>query len=145
MINLNMINHPEHYLLNRFIQPIDVIEDWSLCHHLACVVKYICRAGRKNHILEDLKKAEWYLVRELNHHQNGLNKCSLSLVNPKPVSFEAVIQDWDLSDHLEKSLINIRRSKNQSVRIDSLIKALISLRAEIQVHQDNLNHRGGKI
>lgn len=120
-LDLDIINHPEHYLLNRFIQPIDVIEDWSLCHHLDCVVKYICRAGRKNHILEDLKKAEWYLVRELSRYQNGFNKCSLALINPHPLSLEAVLQDWELSAHLEQSLINIRRSKSQTVHIDSLV------------------------
>lgn len=141
-MDLNMINHPEHYLLDRFIQPIDVIEDWTLCHHLACVVKYICRAGRKNHILEDLKKAEWYLVRELTRYQNNFNKCHLALINPTPLSLEAVLQDWQLSAHLEQSLSNIRRSKNQSLKIDSLIKALMYLRAEIKVHQDEiLNHK----
>lgn len=139
MIDLKMINHPEHYLLNRFIQPIDVIEDWSLCHHLACVVKYICRAGRKNHILEDLKKAEWYLVRELSRYQKGFNKCHLALINPKPLSLEAVLLDWQLSSHLEQSLSNIRQSKNQSLKIDFLTEALISLRAEIHMHQNNLN------
>lgn len=95
--------------------------------------------------LEDLKKAEWYLVRELTRYQNNFNKCHLALINPKLVSLEAVLHDWQLSAHLEQSLSNIRRSKNHALKIDSLIKALMNLRAEINVHQDEiLNRRGEK-
>ena len=45
------------------IQPIDVIEDWDLPHHLACVVKYIARFRNKGDARSDLVKANWYLVR----------------------------------------------------------------------------------
>ena len=138
-IDMKIINEPDHYVLDRFIQPINVIEDWSLCHHLACVVKYIARAGRKNPILEDLRKAEWYLVRELNPYQDKFYRCHLSLINPTPLSCEAVVEDWELSSNLTHALINIRRSKSHSLRIDSLIRALISLREEIQVH------KGGRV
>ena len=60
MIDMSIINSPSHYVNGRRIEPINVIEAWALSHHLACVVKYIARDGRKNPILEDLKKAEWY-------------------------------------------------------------------------------------
>lgn len=47
-------------------EPIHVIERWGLCFHLAQVIKYVSRAGRKGgpgKFTEDLKKARWYLDR----------------------------------------------------------------------------------
>ena len=62
------IGAPVHYVADRVIEPIAVIEDWNLPPHLACVVKYICRAGRKtSHPETDLRKAQWYLSRYLSH------------------------------------------------------------------------------
>lgn len=60
------INHPSHYTSGRF-ETIDVIEDWQLGFHLGNAVKYISRAGKKDpaKIVEDLKKARWYLDREI--------------------------------------------------------------------------------
>lgn len=61
------IERPAHYTAGRRIEPIDVIEDWCLPHHLACVIKYIARWGRKGSselaALRDLEKAAWYLLR----------------------------------------------------------------------------------
>ena len=58
------IDQPEHYTHGK-IQPIEVIEDWRLDHHLACVVKYVCRAGHKGSEVDDLRKARWYLERRI--------------------------------------------------------------------------------
>lgn len=60
------INHPSHYK-HAGIETIDVIEAWSLGFCLGNVVKYISRAGSKpgNTELDDLKKARWYLDREI--------------------------------------------------------------------------------
>ncbi len=44
---------------------IEVIEDWKLGFHEAQVIKYVARAPHKNHELEDLKKAAWYLNRRI--------------------------------------------------------------------------------
>lgn len=57
--------NPEHYT-NCSIEPMDVIEDWGLPHHLACVLKYIKRHTQKGDPLKDLAKAEWYLQRYIN-------------------------------------------------------------------------------
>lgn len=62
----DQINHPSHYVGGRKYEPIDVIEDWELGFCLGNTVKYISRAGRKDAILQDLKKASWYLSREIN-------------------------------------------------------------------------------
>lgn len=60
------VNHPKHYGgENNPCEPIKVIEAWDLGFHLGNVVKYVARAGKKGNTLEDLKKARWYLDREI--------------------------------------------------------------------------------
>ena len=61
------VNRPSHYAEGREFETIDVIEDWNLGYHLGNAVKYISRAGRKDDILQDLKKAQWYLNREIEN------------------------------------------------------------------------------
>jgi hypothetical protein len=56
---------PSHYVEGRSIQPIEIVEDWNLNHHLACALKYIARAGRKDDEIKDLQKAYWYLTRRI--------------------------------------------------------------------------------
>jgi hypothetical protein len=58
------VEHPHHYTFSD-IEPIDAIEAWALPFHLACVVKYVARAAHKGKYLEDLRKARWYLDREI--------------------------------------------------------------------------------
>ena len=60
-----IIHSPAHYIEGRKIEPISIIEDWNLNHHLACVLKYISRAGRKHDEIRDLKKGIWYLQRRI--------------------------------------------------------------------------------
>ncbi len=62
------VNHPSHYCQGKF-EVIDVIEDWELNFHLGNTVKYIARAPHKQNPLEDLKKAAWYLQREIARRQ----------------------------------------------------------------------------
>ena len=58
------INHPTHYT-HGGIETIDFIEAKELSYCLGNVVKYVSRAGHKGDALEDLKKAAWYLRREI--------------------------------------------------------------------------------
>lgn len=68
----DVVNHPQHYTLGK-IEVIDFIEDKGLNFNLGNVVKYVARAGHKKSsgksldakALEDLKKAQWYLNREI--------------------------------------------------------------------------------
>ncbi len=60
----DVINRPEHYTFSG-VEVIDAIEAWDLGFHLGNVVKYVARAGRKGSRVEDLKKARWYLDREI--------------------------------------------------------------------------------
>ncbi len=62
------INHPSHYKSGT-IEAIEVIEAFELGFHLGNVVKYILRADKKGSRLENLKKAEWYLKREIEKEE----------------------------------------------------------------------------
>jgi Protein of unknwon function (DUF3310) len=62
------INHPAHYGgEDNPYEAIKVVEAWSLGFCLGNVVKYVSRAGKKGDPLEDLKKARWYLNREIEN------------------------------------------------------------------------------
>jgi hypothetical protein len=55
---------PAHYRIHPSgIQCIEVTEHLNFCRGNA--VKYIWRAGLKGSAIEDLKKARWYLDREI--------------------------------------------------------------------------------
>lgn len=60
------VNHPAHYTDGK-IEVIAFIEDKGLNFHRSNAVKYISRAGKKDPAkeVEDLKKARWYIDREI--------------------------------------------------------------------------------
>ena len=62
------VDHPSHYHPGPY-EAIKVIEAWGLGFNLGNVVKYVARAGRKLDYMEDLKKAMWYLQRELDKNE----------------------------------------------------------------------------
>ena len=66
--------YDEHYK-NLSPQPIEVIENWELDFHLANVLKYISRAGKKagESELKDLEKAKVYLDRKILKLMNTNN------------------------------------------------------------------------
>ena len=59
----------KHY--KQKVEPIDLIEAFELGFNRGNVIKYVARAGRKDDELEDLKKASWYLQREIKNLEDG--------------------------------------------------------------------------
>lgn len=59
------VKHPPHYAEGRAFEPKDVIRDWGLNFNLGNAVKYLARAGRKDDIVQDLKKAQQYIQFEI--------------------------------------------------------------------------------
>lgn len=60
------INHPDHYQTASGLEAIDVIDAFfPASFNLGNTFKYISRAGKKNNRLEDLRKARFYLDREI--------------------------------------------------------------------------------
>lgn len=62
---VDKVNHPPHYKVGG-IETIDFIEAKKLNYNLGNVIKYITRADYKGSRNEDLKKALWYLNREVS-------------------------------------------------------------------------------
>tara|TARA_R100000935_G_C2782066_1_gene142144 strand:- start:335 stop:550 length:216 start_codon:yes stop_codon:yes gene_type:complete len=60
-----MSNTPEHYESGEDYDLIDVIKHYNLNFNLGNVIKYVCRAGKKENEIQDLEKAIDYLEREL--------------------------------------------------------------------------------
>lgn len=58
------VNSPAHYTSGP-IEVIDIIEGFHLGFHLGNVVKYVLRSPHKGAALQDLKKAKWYLERQI--------------------------------------------------------------------------------
>ena len=68
----NPANHPQHYGGgDNVYEAIKVIEAWDLGFNLGNTVKYIARCGKKDDELQELKKASWYLEREIAKLENA--------------------------------------------------------------------------
>lgn len=73
------VENPSHYTETK-IEVIDYIEDKNLGFCLGNVIKYISRAGRKESanksqkekMIQDLKKARWYLNRRIKEIEEEL-------------------------------------------------------------------------
>ena len=70
---------PAHYCFSD-LQPWDVIDAWGVDYYLGNVLKYICRAGRKEpERLVDLNKALHYLQKEVELAERALaESCAFS-------------------------------------------------------------------
>ncbi len=70
MSDFDPVSRPAHYA-DTAHQPDDVIEAWGLGFRLGSAVKYICRCGKKAGAdpVEDLKKAAWYLAKEIERRE----------------------------------------------------------------------------
>lgn len=64
VVGSDRVNSPSHYTTGG-IETIDFIEAKDLNYRLGNVIKYVSRAEKKDNPLEDLKKAKWYLEREI--------------------------------------------------------------------------------
>lgn len=66
------VNHPSHYGgKDNPYEAIKVIEAWDLGFNLGNTLKYICRRGLKDDALADLKKARFYLDREIQNREKS--------------------------------------------------------------------------
>lgn len=68
------VNHPKHYTSHPSgVECIQVVEHMGFC--IGNAIKYLWRADLKNDANEDLRKAIWYIQRELklraDEEQNG--------------------------------------------------------------------------
>lgn len=109
----NVIN-PNHYKSHPSgIECIDVVEHMSFC--LGNAIKYIWRAGQKDDIFKDLRKAIWYINQEidrlkrLGYHEEGDPKISLKEARAKRDKEEKRKVE-DERDRLEELVQDYKRS-----------------------------------
>ena len=64
------VNHPKHYTAHPSgVECIEVTEHMNFC--VGNAIKYLWRAGLKGEQVEDLRKARWYIDREIARILNG--------------------------------------------------------------------------
>lgn len=64
MSNEDLVNHPSHYKAHPSgLEAIEVTEHFNF--NLGNAIKYIWRSDYKGSKVQDLKKAQWYISREI--------------------------------------------------------------------------------
>lgn len=72
------VNHPKHYTEHPSgVECIQITEHMNFC--LGNAMKYIWRADLKNDAVEDLKKARWYLDREIQRREAYSNRVGVAV------------------------------------------------------------------
>jgi hypothetical protein len=82
-----MVTNPEHYGGDQAYEVIKVIEAWECNFNIGNAIKYLGRYKKKFNPTEDLKKALWYIEREIMILQ-----------------LEGAFERW-LADHIKKGSI----------------------------------------
>lgn len=95
--------NPSHYAPGDTYETIKVIEAWGL-HRSFClgnVLKYVSRMGKKDPTksLEDLKKARWYLDREISRRE-AQEPCEETKTVPTYGGFNVLQHLEDESGHV---------------------------------------------
>lgn len=66
----DLVNHPPHYTRHPSgVECIEITEHMNFC--LGNAIKYIWRADLKQDAIEDLRKAQWYIDREIARRENA--------------------------------------------------------------------------
>lgn len=67
------VNNPAHYKGKSGLEAIDVIEGFGLGFHRGNSVKYLLRAGKKDDAAQDVRKARWYIERDIERMHAALS------------------------------------------------------------------------
>ena len=70
------INHPERYGGDTTYECIKVLEAWLPTEQYKVflrgnAIKYLCRAGKKDDVAKELKKAAWYVNKLIEKETKG--------------------------------------------------------------------------
>ena len=86
------VNQPAHYKSHPSGAECIEIAEW-FPFNLGCAIKYVWRAGMKGDRLEDLRKARWYLDREIARLETDIDRQE-SVANADPI-----VTAWGRIDH----------------------------------------------
>lgn len=65
---MDPVNHPPHYTSHPSgVEAIEITEHFQF--NVGNAIKYLWRAGLKHDSIEDLKKAAWYVNREVSRQE----------------------------------------------------------------------------
>lgn len=103
-----MVNHPSHYTKERipvtiYLEPIDLCELYGF--NVGNAMKYLLRAKNKGNYVQDLMKAQWYLLRE----KELLVKHGFADVNNNPsymAPVYSIFESYRNHNHFIKTLID---------------------------------------
>ena len=115
--NYDAVHHPSHYTEGRKYEPKDVIRDWGLNFNLGSAVKYLSRAGRKDAILQDLRKAQQFIQFEIDAIEAQSKK------EPKQVKAEPVYTETDKESGISCGVIELTMPKGADP--EEIIKQVI--------------------
>lgn len=122
------VNHPQHYTDHPSgVECIEITEHMGFC--LGNAVKYIWRADLKHNAIEDIKKAIWYLEREVAKRQGAVTKQALAIVKDtnsagQPWSVEKL---FGAMQEEGKKLIKQAKGKKTWLTIELRMKELSKL------------------
>ena len=72
-MNHDNVNHPKHYTEHPSgVECIEITEHMNFC--VGNAIKYLWRAGLKGEQIEDLRKARWYIDREIARILNNADE-----------------------------------------------------------------------
>ena len=84
------VNHPAHYTKHPSgIECIQITEHMGF--NLGNAVKYVWRADLKGDAIEDLKKARWYIEREIQKRGFGLDRRAAQVKIPNGGDAETTV------------------------------------------------------
>jgi hypothetical protein len=71
-----MVNHPNHYGGDTPYECIKVLKAWNTPEEFVgfCkdnAIKYLCRSGKKDEVLQEYKKAVWYINTLIEYLENN--------------------------------------------------------------------------
>jgi hypothetical protein len=70
-VSKDAVNNPPHYKAHPSgVECIEIAEHYGFC--IGNAIKYLWRAGLKGDAIEDLKKARWYLDREIANREKAV-------------------------------------------------------------------------
>ena len=138
-MNVDNVNHPSHYTSGK-IEVIDFIDDQQLSYEKGNVIKYVCRAGKKDAAkeIEDLKKAAWYIQREIKNVENRNNEKIIKYIVDKltdkgfSVRYDCIDDGINIYVQKEKhyvksviSLTTLNATEDKQCYIDYFISSII--------------------
>lgn len=104
------VNHPKHYTCSKpEFETIEVIDAYGMDFSLGNAYKYIIRAKSKGYLIQDLKKAAWYLQRVITRNKvfSAEVTTNASLCNLQVPTVEDIAEEFNLDYQQSKAVDNI--------------------------------------